>query len=47
MIEPPIDPTTSTDAELVDAYMAEGMTRASAEASVAALRIASDDFPVD
>lgn len=47
MLEPPIDPTTSTDAELVDAYIAEGMTIASAQAYVAALRMASQEFPVD
>lgn len=47
MIEPPIDPTAATDAELVDAYMREGMTQAEAEVYVAALRSASSRFPVD
>lgn len=47
MIDPGIDVASSTDEQILDAYMRDGMTRRDAEVYLAALRNASPDFPID
>lgn len=47
MIEPNIDVASATDEEIIAAHIHDGMTRQYAGDYVAALRISSDDFPVD
>lgn len=47
MIEPDVDVASATDEEIIAAYMRDGMSREDAEDYLAALRLPSDQFPVD